>query len=187
MGRKGRIDRAAVIEVAAQLVDEAGIAHLALAPVAERLGVRVPSLYNHIASLEDLQLGIAAYSIEQLTNTIINSIIGKSGDDAIRALSVAYREYAKAHPGCYITLNTLTTVEHPELLEKAHPLTYIIAAVLSAYNLHAEDAVHAVRALRSMAHGFISLELVGGFGLPYDLDETYRRITDLFIAGLHQS
>ncbi len=185
MGRKRRIDRAAVIEVAAQLVDEIGVTHLSLAPVAERLGVRVPSLYNHIAGLEDLQLGIVAYSIEHLRNGILDAIIGKSSDDAVLALFAAYRTYARTHPGCYNLLNALTTIEHPDLLEKAHPLTYMIAAVLSAYNLHEEDAVHAVRALRCMVHGFVTLELAGGFGLPLDLDETYRRLTELFIAGLH--
>jgi hypothetical protein len=35
-------------------------------------------------------------------------------------------------------------------------------------------------------HGFIMLEEAKGFGLPFDLDETYRRIIELFIAGLHR-
>ncbi|HKD77845.1 MAG TPA: TetR-like C-terminal domain-containing protein [Ktedonobacterales bacterium] len=212
MGRKGRIDRAAVIEAAAQLVDEVGpeggagtgtglgpdhptsggplgpvpIAYLSLTSVAERLDVRVPSLYNHIASLEDLQLGIAAYSLDQITDAIRDAVIGKSGDDAVRALATVYRSYAKAHPGCYVMVNALTTLDHPELLEKGHVFTYVIVAALSAYHLDTADAIHAIRAFRSMMHGFIMLEVAKGFGLPYDLDETYRRITELFIAGLHQ-
>jgi AcrR family transcriptional regulator len=42
------------------------------------------------------------------------------------------------------------------------------------------DALHAIRALRAMLHGFVALEAAGGFGLPLDLDESYRRM----VAGL---
>jgi Tetracyclin repressor-like, C-terminal domain len=61
----------------------------------------------------------------------------------------------------------------------------IFVAILAAYQLQADDALHAVRALRSIMHGFITLELAGGFGLPLDLNESYRRLIELFIAGLH--
>ena len=49
-------------------------------------------------------------------------------------------------------------------------------SALSAYALSAEDALHAVRMLRSIVHGFVSLENSGGFGLPLAVDETFRRL-----------
>jgi hypothetical protein len=52
------------------------------------------------------------------------------------------------------------------------------------YGLTGEDAVHAVRVLRSAMHGFVSLELMGGFGLPLNLDESFRRLIQMFIDGL---
>lgn len=185
MGRKGRIDRAAVIEVAAQLIDEMEMTQLALAPVAARLGVRVPSLYNHITSLEDLQIGIAEYSVEQLTSAMRDAVIGIAGDEAIRSLAVAYRKYAHTHTGRYVMVSTIAPSDHPSLMEKGRVFTTIIVTVLHAYQLYEEDAIHAVRALRSIAHGFIVLELTGGFGLPLDLDESYRRMIETFIDGLH--
>ncbi len=47
--------------------------------------------------------------------------------------------------------------------------------------------IHMVRILRSALHGFVSLELGQGFGLPLDLDETFRRLLDLIVTGLHHS
>jgi hypothetical protein len=52
--------------------------------------------------------------------------------------------------------------------------------------LNGDDAIHAVRALRSLVHGFATLEVSGGFGIPLDLDESFHRLVDLFIAGIQQ-
>jgi hypothetical protein len=51
--------------------------------------------------------------------------------------------------------------------------------------LEQEEAVHVIRGLRSMAHGFATIERSGGFGIPIDLDESYRRLIDAYLSGLH--
>ena len=58
-------------------------------------------------------------------------------------------------------------------------------SVLVAYDLHTDAALHTVRGLRSIVHGFVSLEISGSFGLPLDLDESYQRLLHTFINGLH--
>lgn len=35
-------------------------------------------------------------------------------------------------------------------------------------------------------HGFVSLELAGGFGLPVNVDESYHRLLTAFIRGLQR-
>ncbi|MGB8644293.1 MAG: TetR-like C-terminal domain-containing protein [Anaerolineae bacterium] len=47
--------------------------------------------------------------------------------------------------------------------------------------------MHAVRALRSVVHGFATLEVAGGFGLPLDCDESFRRLVQMLIKGLQVS
>ena len=56
--------------------------------------------------------------------------------------------------------------------------------MLRAWELEGDDAIHAVRIVRSALHGFVSLELNGGFGLPLDLDETFARLVDVLAKGL---
>ncbi len=58
--------------------------------------------------------------------------------------------------------------------------------MLASYGLSSEEAVHAARGLRSVAHGFATLEVSGGFGIPLDLDESFRRLLRAFTAGLRQ-
>jgi hypothetical protein len=59
-----------------------------------------------------------------------------------------------------------------------------VLAVLASYGPHDEDALHAARGLRSVAHGFATLEVAGGFGIPIDLDESFDRLLRAFVVGL---
>lgn len=52
---------------------------------------------------------------------------------------------------------------------------------------HAGDdagAVDAVRVVRAAVHGFVDLELRGGFGLPQDRATSFRRLLDVLAGGL---
>lgn len=41
-----------------------------------------------------------------------------------------------------------------------------------------------VRALRAAVHGFVDLELRGGFGLPDDIEVSFATTVDLVIVGI---
>ena len=62
MPPKAGLDHATVVQAAATLADTAGIGQLTLANLAERLGVRTPSLYNHVAGLPGLRRDLAVLS-----------------------------------------------------------------------------------------------------------------------------
>jgi AcrR family transcriptional regulator len=59
-----------------------------------------------------------------------------------------------------------------------------VLAVLASYGLRGEDALHAARGLRSVVHGFATLEVSGGFGISLDPDESFDRLLRAFVAGL---
>ena len=60
----------------------------------------------------------------------------------------------------------------------------MIVAVLRGFDLPEERAVDAIRAVRSAIHGFVSLELMGGFGLPDDVDHSFEVLVRLLVAGI---
>ena len=62
----------------------------------------------------------------------------------------------------------------------------VVLAVIASLGVEGADAIHAARALRSIIHGFATLEIAGGFGLPVDCDESFRRLLDLLVEGLQQ-
>jgi hypothetical protein len=77
-------------------------------------------------------------------------------------------------------------VQDPNLQREEERALKIGLAVMSSLGLKGEDAIHGVRAFRSMVHGFATLEVAGGFGLPQDCDESFRRLISALAAGLQE-
>ncbi len=184
MSHRVGLDQASVVEAAARLVDEEGIEQLSLGRLAEGLGVRTPSLYNHVAGLPGLKHDLALYCLRDLLNRITRATIGKSRTEAIVALADAYRAYARETPGRYALTLQAPDPGDRELEAMAQQIVDVVIAVLAPYRLSEEEAIHAIRSLRSIVHGFISLEVAGGFGMPVDLDASFHWLINLFIAGL---
>src|SRR5213080_1168673 len=87
MSHRVGLDHATVVEAAARLVDEEGIEQLSLGRLAERLGVRTPSLYNHVAGLPGLKHDLAIYCTRELLDRLFRATIGKSRAEAIFAFA----------------------------------------------------------------------------------------------------
>jgi AcrR family transcriptional regulator len=187
MSPKAGLDRAAVVQAAAALADTGGLEEVTLAELAARLKVRTPSLYNHIAGLPGLRRELALLGTRELGARIGRATIGKSGDAAIIALGQAYRAFVMDHPGVYAaTVRAARLADQPdsELEAVQSDVVEIVLAVLAGYGLSGAAALHATRALRSVVHGFATLEAAGGFGLPLDLDASFERLMWIYIAGL---
>ena len=106
MPRAG-LTRDRVTDEAAILADEVGLDRLTLAALAERLGVRQPSLYKHIDSLAGLHRSVSIQSKRELGEMLARASVGRSGADAIHAMSHAYRNWALAHPARYLASNAM--------------------------------------------------------------------------------
>ncbi|HEX3002920.1 MAG TPA: WHG domain-containing protein [Angustibacter sp.] len=177
MPRAG-LSPAKVVAEAAALADEVGFENLSLAALAPRLGVKLPSLYKHISSLDALRLDVSALALRELATVMTTAVLGKSGSAAFRALAEAYRDYALAHPGRYAASVSAPTGEHVQQEEAAAAVLQVVLAALSGYGLTGDDAIDAARAMRAALHGFVDLETHHAFGLPTDIDRSYRRLVE---------
>jgi AcrR family transcriptional regulator len=182
--RRG-LSRAAVVETAARLADRDGYEALTLGAVAADVGVRPPSLYNHVDGLAGLRRELALAGLADLDGRIRDAAVGRSGQDALLALAEAYRAYAREHPGVYRALQRAPEPGDDEMAAAGARLLEPVFAVLAGFGLEGDAGVHAARALRSAMHGFVELERVGGFGIDLDLDESYRFLVRAVAAGLH--
>lgn len=187
MARRRVLDTAAVVQAAAEIADSEGLDQLTLARVAEQLDVRVPSLYNHIDGLPGLRRALALAGVHKSIDALRRATVGISGDTAMLALCRAYRAFAQAHPGQYAASVRAPAPDDVALQAASTELLELVLTVLAPYGLDTIAATHAVRGLRSIIHGFVSLEAAGGFGLPLALDESFDRLTHTFIAGLYKA
>ena len=186
MVRKAGLSEEVLVHAAVELIDAEGLAALSLARLAEKLGVRSPSLYKHITGLEALRQGIAVWAARELARRMSRAAVGKAGDEAVLAIAQEYRDFAKDHPGLYPLL-----VQAPDLADVAMEtasteILGIIQAVLTPYGLDARESLHAIRGLRSLVHGFVSMETAGGFGMPLDIDESFLYLMERYLRGLRQ-
>lgn len=190
MAPRIRLDKPRVVQAAADLVNQEGVDALSLSRLAERLGIQTPSLYNHVDGLPGLRRALALLNAHNLSECFANAAIGKAGDAALIALAQAYRDYIKAFPGLYLASLQAAGTQTPVdvALQQAEERTVQVAlAVMASLGLQGDDAIHAVRGLRSVVHGFATLEIAGGFGLPLDCDESFRRLIEALIRGLQSS
>jgi AcrR family transcriptional regulator len=187
MSPRSNLTKQTVVQAAADLINAEGLEALSLGRLAKKLGIRTPSLYNHVDGLPGLMRELSILNASNLADRISEAAIGQSGPGAVRAMMQAMRTYIKECPGLYLsTLRASGTQAevNPELeMEEARSVK-VGMAVMASFGLEGEDAVHALRGLRSLVHGFATLEISGGFGMPLELDESFSRLVDLFIAGL---
>jgi AcrR family transcriptional regulator len=183
VARRG-LSRAAVGETAARLADEHGFDALTLGAVAAELGVRPPSLYNHVDGLPGLLRDLALLGVEEMGERLRDAAVGRSGDDALAAVAAAYRTYARERPGLYRALQRAPDPGDADLEAAAARLLRPVLAVLAGYGLEGDAAIHAARTLRSALHGFVELERLGGFGMDVDVDRSYGWMVAAVAAGM---
>ncbi len=182
--RGKRLDEAAVVAAAARLADAEGIEAATLSRIAAELGVRPPSLYNHVESHAALLRAVAIDSYKEFGGVIRDAAVGKAREDAIRAVVAAYRGYATEHPGRYAATVVAPAADDTEAQDAATTALTPIVAVLAGWGIEGDEAIHLVRVIRSSLHGFVSLELGGGFGMPFDVDESFALLVDSMVAAI---
>ncbi len=178
------LDAGAVVAAAGRIADAEGLEAATISRVAADLKVRPPSLYNHVANHAALMRLLAIESVQELGAAITGAAVGRSREDAIRTIAVAYRAYALQHPGRYASTVRAPDPGDAEAETAAAAAVSPIVAVLAGWGIEGDDAVHLVRVVRSGLHGFVSIEMSGGFGLPLDLDHSFELLVDGLVAAI---
>ena len=174
-----------MVAAAAALADEAGFGELTMGLLAERLGIRTPSLYKHVADLADLRHRVATLAMTELGEAVRDALQGRSGADALDALLTTARDYVTAHPGRYTaTVGARFTGPDDPLLAAASRLIGSIAAVLRGYGISDAEMDHAVRTIRCTIHGYAVLQAADGFQWSGDPGKTFDWMTRFIDGGL---
>jgi AcrR family transcriptional regulator len=181
-----RLNHDTVVNGAVDLVNQHGSDALSLAELAARFRVRTPSLYNHIEGLDGLRRDLTLRGLNLLANGIRPAIAGVSGRDALQAAADAYRSFAAANPGLYPYTVRDSAIDDAEVRAASQEILDLLATTLRGYRLSGDEAVHAVRMVRSLLHGFAALELSGAYQAPPDMDASYGRLIETMDAGLRK-
>ncbi len=186
MGKKLGLTLTDVVDAAVTIADRDGLEAASLSAVAEQLGIKTPSMYNHVAGLHGLRRAMALRAASMLAEVFEEA--ARDSDDperAIRQIAHAYRGYVKTHPGLYRTLSPAPKPgEDDELYEAMAAPVGVVLGILTSFGVDAEYGIHVIRAWRAMMHGFVDLETSGGFGMPTDIDTSFELGVDALILGV---
>jgi AcrR family transcriptional regulator len=178
------LDTKAVVAAGADLADEVGLSGLTMGLLADRLGVRPPSLYKHVASLHELRHGISVQAKREFAHQLARESVGRSGPDAVRAFADSYRRWALEHPGRYAATVPAPVAGDEEDRRVSEEALQVLLDVLAGFGLPDARVVDSARAMRSALHGFVTLEGTNGFQMPRDVTRSFHFLVDTLIAGL---
>jgi len=185
MGTKRDLDSQAILNAAVELAEERGLENISLLQIAERLGVKPPSLYNHLSGLQEISSGIAKLAISRLGDTIRDAAVGRSKGDALAAIASAYRRFAKENPELYKAILRFHDYDDGGIQEAGHAVVRILYQVMEPYHFSKEETINFVRGFRSALHGFVSLEEAGFFqSAEANVDGSYEQLVSHMISSL---
>ncbi|WP_102261568.1 TetR/AcrR family transcriptional regulator [Mesobacillus jeotgali] len=179
------LDKNTIMIAAAELANVHGSEYVTLAMLAKKLNIKSPSLYNHFDGLPGIKREMAIFSLQKLYISLEEEAEGKAhGEEAVLALSQAYLTFARTNPGLYEFALSAPAPSDEQVHEAGKKIVELVVSAIGPFDLSDEEAIHAVRGLRSLMHGFASLEQRRGFGMPLNLDESYQLAVAAFIKGL---
>jgi AcrR family transcriptional regulator len=158
-----------IVAAARRILESEGPEHLTMRALAERLEIRAPSLYKHVADKDELETLLIAEALRGMGEALHAAADALpprgSRHKALTAIARAYRAWALAHPHLYrlATEGELPRDQLPDGLETwtAEPLVRVVG-----------DQDRA-RAAWAFAHGMTILELDGRVPPGADLDSAW--------------
>jgi AcrR family transcriptional regulator len=192
-GRGGRYHhgdlRAALIEVAAELVGERGVRGFSLAEASRRLGVAASAPYAHFADRDELLAAVAVHAYERFSAELAPALdLVQAPAERLAAMARAYVRFAGVHRPLFEVLFEagLDKRRHPEIEAAERPITDAFLACVHAVPGGGEELATAVEAT---AHGHAMLLLDGslgqGSGAVEAAAEQAARATLALVEGRH--
>lgn len=181
-----RVSREMVIQVASDIANKDGLNKVSLKVIAENLGIRTPSLYNHIESLDDLLLEVAHKGMREMNNQMTKAVIGSLGDTAIKYISITYFNFIISNPGVYETIQWATWHGNNETLEIFNEYKSLLEKLILSCNLKIKNTGEVLNLIMSVFHGYSTLQL--GKSL-LNKEEAIKGLTDSIdtvLLGIHK-
>jgi len=164
-----------IVRAGRDLLESEGLSGLSMQAVADRVGVRAPSLYKRVRSRDDLIRLISEATLAELAarlDAVASAEPQADPVDRLTQLAHAVRAFARSGPEAYRLMFSPPSegsAASPESIARSAAAILSVAAELAG----PDDALDAARTATAWTTGFIGMELAGGFRLGGDVDQAY--------------
>jgi AcrR family transcriptional regulator len=153
-----------IVAAARALLEDEGA--VSMRRLADRLGIKAPSLYKHLAGKQALEAAL-------ISDGFLEAAERFEAADGLQSLGAAYRAFALEHPHLYrLMLQGRLPRERLAPGAEARAAAPVLAAV--------GDDPDRARALFAFAHGMVILELDDRFPPGADLDAAWAKGLETF-------
>jgi len=181
MPTPAKTSRSGIIDAARELIAGNGVDSLTMQAVADRVGVRGPSLYKHFADRAALLSAIEQTVVADLKNVIVAAAASRDDQNVLRAMAKAYRRFARESPAAYSLLFSLQSPDQESIAARLSALKPVLDRLESYLGEHNLAFVRA-RVLTAFLHGFVSMETSGAFRLGGNIDDAFSMGLDILLA-----
>lgn len=157
-----RTSLTAIVDAGCELLELGGPAKVTMQAVADRVGVRAPSLYKRVRDRDALLQLVAEATVGALGDRLAAS------DGSLPGLARAYRAFAQENPEGFRLMYSISGSEDA-LRRASEPVLRAARAAVGE-----ERALEEARLLTAWATGFVNMELSGAFRLGGDVDVAFE-------------
>ncbi len=180
------LTREKVIEEAGKLANEKGLNAVTITTLAAHLGIKKPSLYNHIKDQEDIWYGIMLSGWRYVSEEVCSQIKEENPKLAIKELANRIYEMAMQKPGVFEAMLWCNSYANEEIISITKGLYEFFFAQTEKLGIEIEIANHLLRTFRSLVEGFALLVIHNSFGNPVSIDESFQISLEVFTSGIEK-
>ncbi len=153
----------AILQAALEILEEHGPTELSTRNLAEKLGIKAPSLYRHYPDRAALEAALVNQGARLAADQLQRARDGIGPLEAFQCVAEAYLEFARNHPHLYDLMVSPNIATLPGAGDQGKRLWNALLATVGAVTGVTDDTASTV-AFWSFVHGFVSLERAGLFG-----------------------
>lgn len=174
-----------LVEIAQEVLERDGFAHMSIGEVARLAGIKPPSLYKQFTNKADIEASLVQHGLERMAAAFAQCVdempAGAEPVERLQRLLAAFRDFGLAHPQLYLLINSQPIESQEDAPELTHPAA--VTFVQTVADAIGGDASHPlIPGVWAWAHGIISLEVVGRLRDP---DATWQVLVTT-VASMRQ-
>ena len=178
-----RTSREQIVAVGRGLLEDGGPDAVTMQAVADRVGVRAPSLYKHVRDRDDLLAEVVAATMTDLTERVEAARAGRDPREAVLEQARLLRAFAHERPHGYgLAFGAVPGAPRPDPEALRRSLRPLLAAVTRMVG--EEHALDAARFVTAWANGFITMELTGALRMGGDVGAAWEWGLERVVAAL---
>lgn len=185
MPRTG-LSKEEILQKSIELANQKGLGYLSVTTLSENLGIKKPSLYYHVQTVDEMIQWIMIYGWQKVSTEIVAKAENENPETSMKNYARFFYKFAKENPGVFEAMLWYNRYSSEELKKSTEGLYKFFFEQTGKMGISLENANHLLRTFRAFLEGFILLVAHNSFGNPIKIEESFEISLQVLIEGMKQ-